>query len=178
MDSNSVLFDLFFLDSFLFLIKAITIALVTLCHLPEIFDKSRVSQGEWWFFWCCMQGVPDPASVPSLEWEMVWILPKGWRGLRRSSQSWGDPGFCLPFSCREHCELSQFSRGVPPISVSRRLRGLLDHAWVEIYQLSLMESLEDSAKTFSIPQMVFSVAGLVPGIWKRPFYCHIIGWAV
>ena len=49
-------------------------------------------------------------------------------------------GSCLPFSCREHCELSQFSRGVPPISASRRLSGLLDHAWVEIYvNSSLMD---------------------------------------
>ena len=140
-----------------------------------LFATSEFSANPGWvrenggFFWRCMQGVPDRASVPSLSerWCEYYQRDEGACG-EQPVLGWFQAS-CLPFSCREHCELSRFSRGVPPISVSRRLRGLLDHAWVEIYQLLINGILEDSAKTFSILQMVFSVAGLVPGVWKRRF---------
>lgn len=120
-----------------------------------------------------MQGVPDPASVPGLNERWCEYRPRAEGACGEQPVLGLLQGSCLPFSCREHCELSQFSRGVPPISASRRLRGLLDHAWVEIYRLLINGILEDSAKSFSIPQTVCSVAGSVPGVRKCRFIAPV-----
>lgn len=120
-----------------------------------------------------MQGVPDPAGVPGLNERWCEYRPRAEGACGEQPVLGLLQGSCLPFSCREHCELSQFSRGVPPISASRRLRGLLDHAWVEIYRLLINGILEDSAKSFSIPQTVCSVAGSVPGVRKCRFIAPV-----
>lgn len=84
-----------FLIVFFFLIKAITIALVTLCHL-WIFGKSRVSQGERWILLTLYARSPWSRQCAQPEWEMVWILPKGWRGLWRAASPGVIPGFLSP----------------------------------------------------------------------------------
>ena len=103
------------------------------------------------------------------EWEMVWMSPKGWRGLRRAASPGLTPGFLSPILLQRTLWAVWVLRGGPSHLCFQRLRGLLDHTWVEIYRLLINGILEDSAKSFPIPQMVCSVAGLVPGIWKCRF---------
>lgn len=97
-------------------------------------------------------------------------IAQGLKGPAESSQSWAYSRVPVSHSLAENIVSCLSSPGgVPPISASRRLRGLLDHAWVEIYRLLINGILEDSAKSFSIPQTVCSVAGSVPGVRKCRF---------
>lgn len=87
MDSVPVLFDFIFLDSFLFLIKAITIALLLFCHLWNFRDTNPG--------WACGRmvdsfdavhaGVPDPASAQP--WMRDGEYCQWMKGLMESSQS-------------------------------------------------------------------------------------------